>query len=121
MSAITLTKKSRMLLIPLEFKKKTKIDALADSGFDINVISEMDIDKIQKESNASIIGKAPPPPFKIQYCNTELEKALATYTMKFKIGDYTFEEIFIIMTKTSSPIIGLAFLRKHSAILDTAH
>ena len=40
--------------------------------------------------------------------------------MKFKIGDYTFEESFIIMTKTSYPIIGLAFLRKHSAILDTA-
>ena len=27
----------------------------------------------------------------------------ATYTMKFKIGDYTFEETFIIMTKTSYP------------------
>ena len=40
--------------------------------------------------------------------------------MKFKIGDYTFEETFIIMTKTPYPIIGLAFLQKHSAILDTA-
>ena len=40
--------------------------------------------------------------------------------MQFKIGDYAFEETFIIMTKTSYPIIGLAFLRKHSAILDTA-
>ena len=30
------------------------------------------------------------------------------------------EETFIITTKTSYPIIGLAFLRKHSAILDTA-
>ena len=40
--------------------------------------------------------------------------------MKYKIGDYTFEESFIIMTKTSYPIIRLVFLRKHSAILDTA-
>ena len=40
--------------------------------------------------------------------------------MKFKIGGYTFEETFIIMTTTSYPIIVLAFLRKHSAILDTA-
>ena len=114
MSAITLTKKRRMLFIPLEFEK-TKIDALVDS-----VISEKDIDKIQKEFKASIRGNAPPPPFKIQYANTELEKALATYTMKFKIGDYTFEQTFIILTKTSYPIIGLAFLRKHSAMLDTA-
>ena len=94
--------------------------ALVDSGAYINVISERDADKIQTEADATIIAKAPPLPFKIQYANTELEKARATYTMQFKIGDYAFEETFIIMTKTSYPIIGLAFLRKHSAILDTA-
>ena len=75
---------------------------------------------MQKESQTSITGKAPPLLFKIQYANTELEKVVATYTMKFKIGDYTFEATFIILTKTSYPIVGLAFLRKHSAILDTA-
>ena len=119
MSAITLKKKKRMLFIPLDFEN-TRIDALVDSGAYINVISERDADKIQTEANATIIAKAPPPPFKIQYANTELEKARATYTMQFKIGDYAFEETFIIMTKTSYPIIGPAFLRKHSAILDTA-
>ena len=119
MSAITLKKKKRMLFIPLDFEN-TRIDALVDSGAYINVISERDADKIQTEANTTIIAKAPPPPFKIQYANTELEKARATYTMQFKIGHYAFEETFIIMTKTSYPIIGLAFLRKHSAILDTA-
>ena len=118
MSAITLKKERRMLFIPLDFEN-TRIDALVDSGAYINVISEKDADKMQTEANAIIITRAPPPPFKIQYANTELEKALATYTMRFKIGDYTFEETFIIMTKTSYPIIGLAFLRKHSSILDT--
>ena len=119
MSAITLKKKRRMLFIPLDFDN-TRIDALVDSGAYINVISEKDADKIQTEANATRIARAPPPPFKIQYANTELEKARATYTMKFKIGYYAFEEIFIIMTKTSYPIIGLAILQKHSAILDTA-
>ena len=118
MSAITLKKKRTMLFIPLDFEN-TRIDALVDSGAYINVISEKDADKMQTEANAIIITRAPPPPFKIQYANTELEKALATYTMRFKIGNYTFEETFIIMTKTSYPIIGLAFLRKHSSILDT--
>ena len=113
MSAITLKKKKRMLFIHLDFEH-TRIDALVDSGAYINVISERDADKIQTEANATIIEKAPPPPFKIQYANAELEKARATYTMKFKIGDYAFEETFIIMTKTSYSIIGLAFLRKHS-------
>ena len=119
MSANTLKKKKRMLFILLDFEN-TRIDALVYSGAYINVISERDADKIQTEANATIFAKAPPPPFKIQYANTELEKARATYTMKFKIGDHTIEETFIIMTKTSYPIIGLAFLRKHSAILDTA-
>ena len=77
MSAITLKKKKRMLFIPLDFDY-TRIDALVDSGAYINVISERDADKIQTEANATIIAKAPPPPFKIQYGNTELEKDCET-------------------------------------------
>ena len=68
-------------------------------------------------ANAS---KAPPPPFKVQYANAELEQPLATYILLFKIGDHTFEETFIVMNQTSFPIIGLAFLRKQAAILDTS-
>ena len=77
MSAITLKKKKRMLFIPLDFEH-TRIDVLVDSGAYINVISERDADKIQNEANATIIAKAPLPHFKIQYDNTELEKARAT-------------------------------------------
>ena len=66
------------------------------------------------------VSKTPPPPFKVQYANAELEQPLATYTLRFKIGDYTFGETFIVMNQTSFPIIGLSFLRKHAAILDTA-
>ena len=61
-----------------------------------------------------------PPPFKVQYANAEIEQPLATFTLRFKIGDYTFEETFIVMNQTSVAIIGLAFVRKHTAILDTA-
>ena len=73
-----------------------------------------------KNASQCIVNKAPPPPFKVQYANAELEQPLATYTLHFKIGDYTFEETFIIMNQTSFPIFGLAFLRKHATILDTA-
>ena len=41
-------------------------------------------------------------PFKVQYANAELEQPLATYTLRFKIGDYTFEETFIIMNQHRS-------------------
>ena len=61
-----------------------------------------------------------PPRFKVQYANADLEQPLATYTLGFKLGDYTLEETFIVVNQTSLPIIVLAFLRKHAAILDTA-
>ena len=49
-----------------------------------------------------------------EYANAELEQPLASYTMQLKVGDYTFNKIFFIMTQTSFIMIGLAFLRKHS-------
>ena len=119
MSSIALKKKKRMLFLPVEFNT-IKIDALVDSGAYINAISERDAEKLRQHASQCIVNKAPPPPFKVQYANAELEQPLATYTLRFKIGDYTFEETFIIMNQTSFPIIGLAFLRKHAAILDTA-
>ena len=119
MSAITLKKKKRMLFLPVEFNT-VKIDALVDSGAYIDAISERDAEKFRLNANQCIVHKAPPPPFKVQYANAELEQPLATYTLRFKIGDYTFAETFILMNQTSFPIIGLAFLRKHAAILDTA-
>ena len=119
MSAIALKKKKRMLFLPVEFNT-VKIDALVDSGAYIDAISKRDAEKFRQNASQCIVKRAPPPPFKVQYANAELEQPLATYTLRFKIGDYTFEETFIIMNQTSFPKIGLAFLRKHAAILDTA-
>ena len=72
-----------------------------------------------KQPSASLV-KRHLPHFKKQYPNAELEHSLATFAMRSKIEDYTFEDADIIMTQTSFPIIGLAFLRKHAVILDTA-
>ena len=60
-----------------------------------------------------------PSPF---YANAraELEQPFATYNMQFQIGDYNFEETFLVLTNTSFPTKGLAFLRKHFEVLDTS-
>ena len=108
-----------MLFLPVEFNT-VKTDALFDSGAYINAISERDAEKLRQNASQCIVNRAPPPPFKVQYANAELEQPLTTYTLRFKIGDYTLEETFIVMNQTSFPIIGLAFLRKHAAIIDTA-
>ena len=118
MSAIALKKKKRMLFLPVEFNT-VKIDALVDSGAYINAISERDAEKFRQAASQCVINKAPPP-LKVQYAKAELAQPLATYTLRFKRGDYNFEETFFVMNQTSFPIIGLAFLRKHAAILHTA-
>ena len=118
-SAIALKDKKRMLFLSIEFSN-VKRDSLVDSGAYNKAISERDAEEIKQSPIHGIINKAPPPPFKLQYAIAELEHALATYTMQFKIGDYTFEETFIEMSHTSFSILGMAFLRKPSAILDTA-
>ena len=118
MSAIALKKKKRMLFVPIEFNT-VKTDALVDSGAYINAISEKDAEELRQNASQCIVNRATPPPFKVQYANVELQQPLATYTLRFKIADYTFEETFNVMNQTSFPIIGLAFLRKHAAVLDT--
>ena len=85
-----------MLLSP-PIRKKTKINALFDSGANINVLRERDAEEIRHETIRCIIREALRP-FKIHYANTELEKTLATYTMNFEVGDYTLEETFIILS-----------------------
>ena len=67
-----------------------------------------------------MVNKAPPPPFKLEYPNAELEQPLPMYVLRFNFNFYTFEKTLIVMNKTSFPIIGLEFLRKYAAILDTA-
>ena len=119
MSAVALKEKKRMLFLPVDFNS-VKIDALVDSSAYINSISERDAERLQQNGNQCIINKAPPPPFKVQFANADLEQPRPTYTLRFKIGDYTFEETFIVMNQTSFPVIGLASLRKHAAIIDTA-
>ena len=108
-----------MLFLPVDFNN-VNIDALFDLGAYINAISERDAEKLRQNASQCIVNKAHPPPSKVQYANAQLEQPLSTYTLRFKIGDYTYEETFIVMNQTSFPIIGLAFLRKHAAILDTA-
>ena len=104
----TQEEKKRSLLLPGDFNT-VKIDALVVSGAYINAISERDAEKLRQNASQCIVNKAPPPSFKIQYANADFEP-IATYTLRFKIGDYTFEETFIVMKQTSFPIRGLEFL-----------
>ena len=62
-----------------------------------------------------------PPNFLIQVANGQIEKQLATTTLKFDIGDYLFAEHFIITRKSTGLILGLHFIRNNSVVIDTTY
>ena len=62
-----------------------------------------------------------PPNFQIQVANGQLEKPLATATLKFEIGDNIFAEHFVVMKNLTGPIIVLHFMRNNSVVIDTTH
>ena len=119
-STIVLKNRRRMLYLPLEFGEIT-MDGLVDSGAFINAMSWSDYNAIKMNSENCVIEEYPQPPFKIECANAQLEQPIATADIQFNIGTYTFTDTFVILSKTSFPIIGLNFMRNHQAVIDTAN
>ena len=109
-----------MLYLPLEFGE-LRMDGLVDSGAFINAMSWSDYNAIKMNSDNCVIKEVPQPPFKIECANAQLEQPIATADIQFNIGTYTFTDTFVILSKTSFPIIGLNFMRNHQAVIDTAN
>ena len=101
-----------MLYLPLEFNETT-MDGLVDSGAFINAMSWSDYNAINMSSDNCVIKEYPQPPFKIECANAQLEQPIATADIQFNTGTYTFTDTFVILSKTSFPIIGLNFMRNH--------
>ena len=111
-STIVLKSRRRMLYLPLEFGEIT-MDGLVDSGAFINAMSWSDYNAIKINSDSCVIKEYPQPPFKIECANAQLEQPIATADIQFNIGTYNFTDTFVILSKTSFPIIGLNFMRNH--------
>ena len=63
----------------------------------------------------------PQPPFQIECANAQLEQPIATADIQFNIGTYTFRDTFVILSKTSFPIIRLECMQNYQAVIDTAN
>ena len=110
-----------MLYLPLEFEEIT-IDGLVDSGAYINANSWSDYIMIKKNTKNCIIKEYPQPPFRIECANAQIEQPIATADVQINIGTtYTFTDTFVVLSRTSFPMIGLNFMRNHQALLDTAN
>ena len=109
--------KRRMLYFPMDFGELT-LDGLVDTGALSSAIPEADLRKIRLLAPQSIIKEGPAPNFQIMVANRQLETPKSTVELKFEVGDIDFHEIFIVMEKLTSPLIGLSFLQRNNTILD---
>ena len=96
-STIVLKRKKEMLYVPLDFENGLTIDALVDSGAYITAIAQTELDRIKQQAPSNILRIDEPPNFQIQVSNGQLEKPIATATLKFDIGDHIFAEHFVVI------------------------
>ena len=106
-----------MLSFPMDFGELT-LDGLVDTGALSSAIPEADLRKIRLLAPQSIVKEGPAPNFQIMVANGQLETPKSTVELKFEVGDIEFHEIFIVMEKLTSPLIGLSFLQRYNTILD---
>ena len=109
--------KRRMLYFPMDFGELT-LDDLLDTGAHSSAIPEADLRKIRLLAPQSIVKEGPAPSFQIMVANGDLETPKSTIELKFEVGDIEFHEVFIVMEKLSTPIIGLMFLQRNHTVLD---
>ena len=94
-STIVFKRKKEILYVPLGFENALTIDALVDSGAYVCAIVQKELDRIKQGSPSNILRTDDPPNFQIQVANGQLEKPIATTTLKFDIGDHIFAEHFV--------------------------
>ena len=120
-STIVLKRKQEMLYIPLEFENNLTVDVLVDSGAFVSAIAQNNLDTTKEKAPNKILKFDDPPMSQIQVANGQLEKPLATTTLKFEILDNTSTDHFVVMSKLTTPIIGLHFMRNNSVVIETTH
>ena len=110
-----------MLYVPLDFENNLTVDALVVSGAFVSAIEQDDWETIKQKAPNNILKIDDPPNFQIQVANSQFEKPLSTASLKFEIGNNSFAEHFVVMTKLTGPLIGLHFMRNNSVVIDTTH
>ena len=110
-----------MMFAPLVFGNGLTIDALVDSGAYISAIVWSELDRIQEQALASIFEIDDPPNFENLSANGQLEKPIATATLKFYMGNNTCAEHFDLMKNMTEPTTGLHSKRHSSVVVEAIH
>ena len=79
-----------MLYVPQDFKKGLTIDALVDSGAYVSAIAQKELYRNKPQAPTSILKIDELPNFQVQVANDQLEKPIATASLKFDVGYHIF-------------------------------
>ena len=120
-STVVLKRKKELWYVPLDFENGLTIDAFVDSGAYVSAIVQKNVDRIKQQAPSKILKIDEPPNFQIQVANCQLEKPIATATLKFDIGDHIFAEHLVVVENLTGPIIGLHFLGHNSVVINSTH
>ena len=119
MSTLFLKRKKEMLYVPRVFESGLAIDALVDSTAFVSSNTKKKVDRMKEQGPKNIFKNDVPLIFQIQVANGQLEKLLATATLKFDIGDKISDDHFVVMKILTEPIIETHFMRHNSVVIDT--
>ena len=118
-STVILKRKQEMLYVLLNLENNLTIDTLVRSNAYSSAIAQNGLDATKQQAPNGIFKIDDFPNFQTRLANGQLEKPLATTTLKFEIGDKTFAELFVVLKKLTGLIIGLHFMRNNSVVIDT--
>ena len=87
----------------------------------VSATTQKELDRIKQQAPINFLKIDEPPNFQIQIANGQLEKPIATATLKSDIGDHIFAKHFVVMKNLTGPIIGLHFVNHNSVVVDTTN
>ena len=119
-STIVLKLNKEILYVPPDFKNGLTKDDLVDSGAYASTIAQSEFDRLKQQA-PPISAKSTTLLLLKLKSQIELEKPIATPTLKFDLGDITFAEHFVVLRNLIKPILGFHFMRDNSVVIGTTH
>ena len=118
---LPLNEKKEIMYVPLDFENGLTVDALTGSGTYVSAIAPSELDRIKQQALANTFKIDDPPNFQIPVANGQLEKLIATTTLKFDDGDNIFPRHFLVLKNLTGPVIELHFMRRNSVVIDNTN
>ena len=119
-ATVQLTKKDRMLYVPLQFRENENF-GLLDTGAIQSALSEAELRRILTAHPAALLQELPATEFKVQIANSNIVPVRKQALLHFFIGGKIFEELFMVLPTMGNLLLGMSIFKKYSITLNLAN